>query len=269
MSYQTIPHLYHPPADLLSNRIILVTGASSGMGRTLAKSFATFGATVILLARSVKKLEALYDEIETAGYPKPAIYPLNLATATPNDYKDLHGNIESHFGRLDGLVHNAAILGSLTPIEHYPPEQWHQVLQVNLNSAFLLSQATLPLLKQAKDASLIFTTAPEAQQARAYWGAYAISKLGCEGLMQILADELETNTRIRVNCINPGVVKTHLRAQAYPAEDSSTLASPEDLITPYLYLMGADSLGVTGHRFKIDSPPKARVSSYKVSDPIC
>jgi len=240
------PDRYIPTANLLSNRVILVTGASSGIGRVVAKTFAAHGATVILLARSVKKLETLYDEIEQAGYPTPAIYPFNLATATPNDYQDLRQNIETHFGRLDGLLHNAAMLGALTPLEHYALEQWYQVLQVNLNSAFLLTQATLPLLKLSSDASIVFTSANEGKQGKAYWGAYGVSKFGIEGLMQILADELETNTTIRVNSINPVRMRTSLRASAYPAENTATLPLAETLLPRYLYLMGPDSQGVQG-----------------------
>jgi len=242
---------YTAPKDLLSERVILVTGASEGIGRTIAKTYAAHGATVILLARSIKKLETLYDEIETAGFPKPAIYPFNLGGATPHDYQELMQNIDTHFGRLDGLLHNAAILGSLTPIEHYNIEQWYQVLQVNLNSPFLLTQATLPLLKKSNDASVIFTSANEGLQGKAYWGAYGVSKFGIEGFMQILADELETNTNIRINSINPVKVRTQLRASAYPAENTKTLTLPQDLIPYYLYLMGPDAKGVRGKKFTV------------------
>ncbi len=233
---------YTPKPDLLYDRVILVTGASRGIGRAVAKAYASHGATVILLARSVDKLEILYDEIEKEGLPTPAIYPLNLATATPKDYQDLMENVDTHFGRLDGLLHNAAMLGTLTPIEHYPIEQWLQVLQVNLTSAFMLTQATIPLLKRSKDASIIFTTADEGIEGKAYWGAYGVSKFGIQGLMQTLAEELEANTNIRVNSINPHKVHTKLRQSAYPGENSKELTKPEDLIKQYLYLMGTDSI---------------------------
>lgn len=234
---------------LLAKRVILVTGASSGIGRAVAKAYAAHGATVILLARTIQKLETLYDEIINAGYPTPAIYPLNLATATPKEYQDLRDNIENHFGKLDGLLHNAAVLGSLTPIEHYPLEQWYQVLQVNLNSVFLLTHATLPLLKASKDASILLTVANEAFQGKAYWGAYGVSKSALQGFMQILADELEANTHIRVNSINPVRARTPLRANAYPAENFQTLPLPQDILDQYLYLMGPDSKNITGQTF--------------------
>jgi len=242
-------HSETPISLLLQDRIILVTGASEGIGRTIAKAYAAQGATVILLARSVPKLESLYDEIEGAGYPKPAIYPMNLANATPTDYEALRDNIDRYFGRLDGVLFNAAFLGSLTPIEHYPIEQWYQVLQINLNSPFLLTHAVLPLLKRSKEASILFTSCEVGHKAKAYWGAYAVSKFGCEGLMQVLADELETNTSIRVNSINPGIIKTRLRRNAYPGENPEHLTSPEELIPTYLYLMGPHSREVNGQCF--------------------
>lgn len=232
--------------QLLKDKIILVTGASSGIGRVMAKAYAKAGATVILLARNLKKLETLYDEIESAGYPKPALYPMNLASASPKDYDDLKNNIEHHFGKLHGLLLNAGMLGSLTPIEHYPIDQWYHVLQVNMNSPFLITQALLPLLKLTPNASIIFTLDNTVLKPKAYWGAYSVSKMGCLGLMKILADELEINSTVRVNGIIPGIIKTQLRLDAYPAEDSEKWAEAESLIPIYLYLMGSESLSLTG-----------------------
>lgn len=252
---------YAPKANYLNGRVVLVTGASRGMGYTAAKAYAAHGATVILLARHIKQLESLYDEIELSGAPKPAIYPVNLANATPRDYEELMRNIEQHFGRLDGLLLNAAMVGSLTPIEHYDIEQWYQVLQVNLHSNFLLTQAALPLLKRAKDASILFTTAPVGLQGKAYWGAYSVSKFGIQGLMQTLADELEINTSIRVNSINPIQIRTHLRNNLYPGENPNHSPEPEELLPMYLYLMGSDSRGITGQTFTVQPFVKKRTFS--------
>ena len=214
----------------LANRTILITGAGSGIGRAVSLSLAKEQATVILLGKTEKDLNSLYDEIINNGFPIPAIIPFDLSTTNPNSAQELYEIIEREFGKLDSLIHNAAILGNLTPIEHYLPEKWMTVQHVNVNSAFFLTQALLPILKKSPKASIIFTTDYLGKKAKAYWGAYAVSKFAIEGLSQILKEELEINTNIKVNCINPGPVKTKLRACAYPYEDTSNLAAPEDIV---------------------------------------
>ena len=244
---------YNPSNTLLTDRIILVTGAGDGIGKAAAKSFAAHGATVVLLGRTTAKLEKVYDEIEQDGHPQPAIYPMNLEGATPNDYNNLAEVIIKNFGRLDGLLHNAGILGTLTPIEHYNAEQWYKVIQVNLNAPFLLTKACLTAMRKAPNASIIFTSANVGRKSKAYWGAYASAYFGVEGLMQTLADELETNTNIRVNSIDPGTVHTTMRTNAYPGEDYKTLPLPADIMPLYLYLMGQDSDTVNGQALNVDS----------------
>ena len=238
-----------PAPDLLKDRIILVTGAGDGIGRACARACAAHGATVILLGRTIRKLELVYDEIEQAGHPQPAIYPLNLEGATAKDYEDLATTLKQEFGRLDGLLHNAAMLGTLTPIAHYDVELWYKSIQVNLNAPFLLTQACLALLMDSPDASVVFTSDRVGRHGRAYWGAYGIAKAGIEGLMQTLADELETNTRVRVNSIDPGAVRTAMRALAYPGEDPNRLPAPEDIVNPYLYLLSGEGRDLTGRQF--------------------
>jgi NAD(P)-dependent dehydrogenase (short-subunit alcohol dehydrogenase family) len=237
---------YRPGPTLLADRVILVTGAGDGIGRAVALACATHGATVVLLGRTVAKLESVYDAIVSAGAPRPAIYPMDLEGALPDDYLDLAERLESELGRLDGLLHNAGLLGSLTPIEHYDPMEWLRVMQVNLNAPFLLTQSCLALLKRAEDASLLFTSSGVGRRGRAYWGAYSASKFAVEALMQILADELDRNSRVRVNSINPGPVRTAMRASAYPGENPQTLPAPHDIVLPYLYLLGPDSRDVRG-----------------------
>ena len=237
---------YQAPEQLLKDRIILITGAGSGIGRTAALSFAKHGATVILAGRTIKKLEAVYDEIEQAGGPQPAIFPINLEGASAHDYDVVANAIGKEFGRLDGLLNNASILGSRTPIDNYDPSIWDQVMQVNVNAQFYMTQAMLPLLQQSDDASIVFTSSSVGRTGRAYWGAYAVSKFATEGLMQTLADELENTSNIRVNCINPGATRTNMRAKAYPAENPNELPTPEQIMPLYLYLMGPDSQGTNG-----------------------
>lgn len=238
---------YQAPTDLLKDKVILVTGAGAGIGRAAAKSFAAHGATLILLGRTIKKLEDVYDEIESAGHAQPAIYPMNLEGAVAKDYDDMAATIEKEFGRLDGILHNAALLGSITPIDQYDADTWLQLMQVNLNAPFLMTQALISLLRESDDASVIFTSSSVGRKGRAYWGAYAVSKFGIEGLMQVLSDELDDeHHNIRVNSINPGATQTNMRAHAFPAENPIHNPLPEDIMGAYLYLMGKDSAGTTG-----------------------
>ncbi len=241
---------YDAPDHLLADKIVLITGAGDGIGKALAKCYAAKGATVILLGRTLKKLEDVYDDIEAAGYPKPAIAPLNLEGSVAKDYEDLASMIQTEFGRLDGIVHNAALLGSRTPIEHYSSETWQKVMQVNVNAPFLLTRALIPVLRESNQASIIFTSSSVGRQGRAYWGGYSVSKFAIEGLMQVLADELDDGQHpIRVNSVNPGATRTHMRASAYPAENPTDNPLPEDIMPVFLYLMGDDSEGITGQAF--------------------
>lgn len=242
----SIPHTYHPAADLLRDRVILVTGAGDGIGRAAALSFSAHGATVILLGKTIAKLESVYDEIEKAGGPEAAIYPLKLGGATMEEYETLRDTIEREFGRLDGLLHNAGALGQRKSILDSTVADWNDVLNVNLTSNFMLTKALLPLLQKSADASIVFTSSGVGRKGRAYWGAYAVSKFGIEGLTQVLADELDTTSAIRVNCINPGPTNTAMRRVAYPAESPMVNPLPEQIMPAYLYLMGPDSKGVTG-----------------------
>jgi len=246
MNTDKIPNSYVARSDLLAERVILVTGAGDGIGKAVSLACAVHGATVILLGRTVHKLESVYDDIVTAGGPKPAIYPMDLEGAVPEDHRQLAQRVDAELGRLDGLLHNAGLLGTLTPLEHYDTLEWLRVMQVNVNAPFLLSQACLPLLKRAPDASLLFTSSGVGRRGRAYWGAYSVSKFAVEGMMQVLADELDENARVRVNSINPGQVRTRMRAAAYPAENPDDLLMPQDIVHAYLYLLGPDSHGVHG-----------------------
>lgn len=237
---------YRPDPQLLNERVILVTGAGAGIGRAAAKAFASHGATVVLLGRTTSKLEAVYDEIIASDNPQPAIYPLDLLKASPEDFWALADRLEQEFGRLNGLLHNAALLGTLSPVERYDLQTWTQVMHVNLHAPLLLTQACLPLMRKSEDASIVFTSSGVGRTGRAYWGAYAVSKFAVEGLTQVLADELESHPGLRVNSINPGSVQTRMRATAFPAEDPNTLPRPEEIMASYLFLMGPDSRDVQG-----------------------
>ncbi|RLU02928.1 MAG: YciK family oxidoreductase [Ketobacter sp.] len=237
---------YQAPDNLLREKVILVTGAGDGIGKAAALSFARLGATVVLLGRTVEKLEQVYDQIEAEGGPQPAIVPLNLEAASHVEYKQIAETIEQEFGRLDGLLLNAAILGDIRPLEFYPMELFEKVMQTNVNAQFMLVRSLLPQLRQSDQGSIIFTTSSVGRVGRANWGAYAISKFAIEGMMQTLADELKDTSNIKVNCINPGATRTQMRASAYPAEEPASVCPPEAIMPLYNFLMGADSAGVTG-----------------------
>jgi NAD(P)-dependent dehydrogenase (short-subunit alcohol dehydrogenase family) len=239
-----IARAYQPAIDTLRERVILVTGAGDGLGRAAALAFAQHGATVILLGKTSRKLEQVYDEILAAGGPEPSIAVLDLARAHGPDYAQLAEQIGSSWGRLDGLLQNAAILGQRTPIEHYDIGVWHQVMHLDLNVPFILTQTLLPLLRKSADPAVVFTSSSVGRQGRAYWGAYSVAKAGIENLSQVLADE--NQGRIRVNSINPGACRTRMRREAYPGEDPETRPEPASLMRPYLYLIGPASQGVTG-----------------------
>jgi NAD(P)-dependent dehydrogenase (short-subunit alcohol dehydrogenase family) len=244
---------YQPDKNLLQGRTILVTGAGSGIGRAISEALAAHGATVVLLGRTLSKLEQVYDAIERAGGPQPAIYPMNLEGATPQQYQELAEKLDEEFGSLEGLLHNAAELLMLSRIDDYDVHNWYKILQVNLNAPFLLTQACLPLLRKAQDASVLFTSDHVGRQGKAYWGAYSVSKFGVEGLMQILAQETCDNSSIRVNSIAPGPTRTNMRTLAYPGEDPASIKPPEALIPLYLWLLGPDSKDTSGRAFDAEA----------------
>ena len=249
MTALLIPDNYRPRADLLAGKSILVTGAGDGIGRAAALSYASHGATVLLLGRTESKLEAVYDEIEAAGGAKPGIIELDLATAGEDNYATLAASLAEELPCLHGILHNAALLGERRPIADAGYKSWSTVMQVNVNAQFLLTRYLLPLLQQAPGASIVLTSSGVGRIGKAYWGAYAVSKFATEGFMQVLADELQNTSNIRVNSLNPRGTNTAMRRAAYPAETPTNNPLPQDIMPAYLYLMGDDSAGITGKAF--------------------
>lgn len=232
--------------DELRGRVIAITGSTGGLGRAIALDAARSGAELVLLGRNVQKLQGLRAEIEQFAPDRALMAPLDLEKAVARDYDVLADAVATRYGRLDGLVHCAALLGPLTPVEQYDVPTWVRVLHVNLTAAFALTQVLLPSLRNSPDASIVFTSSSVGRRGKAYWGGYAVSKFGVEGLMQVLADELSGNTNVRVNSLNPGPARTPMRRQAYPAEALESVPAPETLTDPFIRLLGPRGAGITG-----------------------
>ncbi len=243
---------YIPDKTLLKDRVILVTGASDGIGRAIAKAYAQHGATVVLLSKTIKKLEAVYDEITEMGAPEPAIYPLHLEGASVHDYEKMAEIIAEQLGRLDGIALNAGWLPGYTPLKYYDVEMWSKALTTNLHANFLIVKACLPLLEKADDAAVIFSSHAASE---AYNGAYGVAKAGSDALLKIMADEYSDKPFIRVNGIDTGPVRTHLRTHHFPGEDPDTLAKPEAFTGAYLYFMGSDAGTQTGEIIRFERLP--------------
>jgi NAD(P)-dependent dehydrogenase (short-subunit alcohol dehydrogenase family) len=237
---------YQAKENSLKDQIILITGAGDGIGKAAALTYAQAGATLILAGRTVDKLEQVYDQIVSNGGIEPVIYPVDFEGATEDDFNELANQCDQQFGRLDGLLLNAGILGQRTPLSNYRADVWTKVLQVNITSQHLLTKALMPILEVSDSASVIFTTSGVGRAGRAFWGAYAVAKFAVEGMVQTWAAETEGLNSVRINCINPGATATQMRATAFPAENPESIASPEDIMPAYLYLMGSESIGVNG-----------------------
>ncbi|MEJ8325442.1 YciK family oxidoreductase [Kosakonia sacchari] len=248
---------YQPQRDLLNDRIILVTGASDGIGKEAALTYARHGASLILLGRNEAKLQQVTREIEQEGQ-QAQWFTLDMANCTPEMCQQLADAIAASAPRLDGVLHNAGLLGDVSPMSEQVPAVWNAVMQVNVNATFYLTQALLPLLLKSDCGSLVFTSSSVGRQGRANWGAYAVSKFATEGMMQVLAEEYQN--RVRVNCINPGGTRTKMRASAFPTEDPEKLKTPADIMPLYLWLMGDDSRRKTGMSFDAQPGRKPGIS---------
>ena len=236
-----------PPAagDALRDRVVLVTGATGGLGRATSLAAAAAGATVVLLGRKVRRLEALYDEIEKRGGPQPAVYPMDLSGAAPRDYVDLAAAIERECGRLDGIVHAAAHFDGLQPFDQQKPDEWLRTQQVNVTAPFQLTQAAMPLLRNAGDAAIVFVLDDPVRTGKAFWGGYGVAKHALAGLASIVHEETE-NTRVRTHAVLPGPMRTVLRRAAYYGEDTLMHPEPDYAAQFVVWLLGADGAAMRG-----------------------
>jgi NAD(P)-dependent dehydrogenase (short-subunit alcohol dehydrogenase family) len=232
--------------QLLRDRVILVTGTADSLGRAVAEACARHGATVVLSDLNQADIEPAYDACDGAGSSQPAILPLDLEEARTADFTAAADTLGTEFGRLDGLVHCAAYAPYLSRIDDYDAVEWERVLRINLTSPFLLTQACLPLLRAASDASIVFTADRVGRRGLAYWGAFAAAKFGIEGLMQTLSEELRDSSKVRVNSLDPGIVRTGLRTRLYPGEDPNRLAPADSVSSFYVRLLSPDGGFGTG-----------------------
>jgi len=236
-----------PPAaaDSLRERVVLVTGATGGLGRATSLAAATAGATVVLLGRKVRALEALYDEIEKRGGPQPAVYPMDLSGAQPRDFVDLVASIERECGRLDGLVHAAAHFDGLQPFDQQTPEEWARTQQVNVTAPFQLTQAAMPLMRKAGDAAIVFVLDDPERTGRAFWGGYGVAKHALQGIASIVHEETERSV-VRTHALLPGPMRTVLRRAAYYGEDTLMHPEPDFAANAVVWLLGVDGAAMRG-----------------------
>ncbi|HSE84251.1 MAG TPA: YciK family oxidoreductase [Thermodesulfobacteriota bacterium] len=228
----------------LKGKTALVTGGSKGIGKAIAKSFAKEGGSVIICGRTEEALRGACEEISKYG----EIGYIKADIVNKDDVERLAARLLKKWDKLDILVNNASILGDRVSISEYPEDTWEKVIEVNLNAQFFVTKAVLPLLLKSPNASIINVSSSVGRRGKAFWGAYAVSKFGLEGLTQVLADELKSSN-VRVNSINPGGTRTEMRAEAYPDEDPMTLPAPEEITPVFLYLASDESIGVTGKEF--------------------
>ena len=242
----TLPKDYKAQQNALTEKVILVSGGGSGIGKSAGLIFAEHGADLILVGKNPAHLESTYQEFLDKNLKPPLLHIMDLEKSNENDFQEINTVIEKEFGKLDGLLNNAGILGDKTPLENYKIDVWKKVFDINVHASFLLTKSLLPVLKAAENSSIIFTSSGVGKRGKAYWGAYSLTKFATESMMQIFSEELENTSNVRVNSIDPGRVRTKMRASAYPAEDPLSLLEAKDIMNAYLYLMSNDSLETKG-----------------------
>ena len=213
-------------AGALRDRVILVSGAQGGLGSAAAQACTRAGATVVLLGRRPPKLNRVYDACAKLG-PEPMLYPLDLEGAAPDDYAEMADRLYRELGRLDGVLHCAAEFRGLTPLEHTDPANFARAIHVNLTAPWWLSQACLPLLKQSPDAALVFALDDMSRVGQAYWGGYGLAQHGLGAMVGMLHAEL-ANSSVRVSALQPGPMRTSLRAKAYAEDEDLQARDPAD-----------------------------------------
>ena len=239
------------------NKSILITGSSDGIGKSLAIEFSKLGANIILLGRNSEKLDAVYDLLDHSHVSqKHLILEADLALLSNEAAQEIFIAISQEFEVLDGIIHNAALLGTMSSLEDYDLSTWDEVMKVNLRAPFILTKTLKVMLENASLPRLIFTSSGVANKGRSFWGAYSVSKFGIKGSAEIFKDELEATTKIKVFNFDPGKTRTNMRAAAYPAEDPNTLKSPTELIDCYLWFFQEESSSSSQNYFEFSELAK-------------
>lgn len=240
------------PSDLLVGRTILVTGASQGIGRMVALAVAAHGATVVLLARNIKRLEAVYDEIVAAGSPEPAAIPLDLLTASDDDFNAVAVKIHQELGQLDGIVHCASHFYALSPLENQSIDEWMNQFRINTVAPAALTRACLPLLKASADASVVAVGETHGLHPGPFWGGFAVSHAGLSHWVRMAASEWDNQPNLRINLLIPGPVQSPQRVRTHPGEAKTALPPTDSLAPAFLYWLGPQSQGQSGQIIELN-----------------
>ncbi len=239
---------FTPDKNEFKDQVMLITGASEGIGRALSLACAKAGATIVLIGEQTKPLENVYDEIEAFGAPQPAIYPMNFAGTNANDFLELANTIEEQLGRIDAVISNAGWMGGFRPFQQIQVDEYMKTMNINLHAPFWLAHSCLPLLQKSTNGALLFSTHTS---NRAYYGAFGVAKSAIDGLVEILAHEYSGDEGVRVNGIDSGPLNTQMRRTHFPGEDWSSLAEPESVLPAYLHLLSNSSQNITGKNFRL------------------
>ncbi len=263
-----LPEDWAVATDALAGRVILVTGAYGCLGGAVAHAVAQAGATVVITGRRKRQLEQIYNAMLTRGLPAPVIHPLDLPTATPDDYAALIQAVQSDLGRLDGLVHAAAHFSGLTPLAMHDPASWLQTMHVNVSAPFALTQACLPLLEAARDSAVVFVLDNPKLVSRAHWGAYGVSKAALERFAAILHQEHDEGT-LRVHALLPSPMRSALRRLAYAGEDADQQTPPNATAVAAAWLLTPQGRAARGHildlRWRASTDPVLDSKSHEAS----
>jgi len=246
----------------LTNKTILITGATDGIGKVLAEEFSKLGSNIILLGKNSSKLDTVYDQLDHSfDSQKHLILEADLSLLNNESAHEILKAISNEYDALDGIIHNAAILGTMTPLEDYELSKWDEVLNINLRAPFLLTKTLKSIVENSTMPRIIFTSSGVANTGRAFWGAYSVSKFGLKGLAEIFTNELETTSSIKVFNFDPGATQTKMRASARPAEDPSSLKTPHELVNCYLWFFSKESCDSEVNYFEYDDLSKKVTST--------